>query len=29
VYVRRVEKVNGELRNVELSQFADVKDPGK
>jgi branched-chain amino acid transport system substrate-binding protein len=29
VYVRRVEKVNGELRNVELSQFDHVKDPGK
>jgi branched-chain amino acid transport system substrate-binding protein len=29
VYVRRVEKVNGELRNVEQSQFANVKDPGK
>jgi len=29
VYVRRVDKVGGELRNVELSQFANVKDPGK
>ncbi|HET7504829.1 MAG TPA: ABC transporter substrate-binding protein [Kofleriaceae bacterium] len=29
VYVRRVEKVNGELRNVELSSFANQKDPGK
>jgi branched-chain amino acid transport system substrate-binding protein len=29
VYVRRVEKVNGELRNVELSQLGIVKDPGK
>jgi branched-chain amino acid transport system substrate-binding protein len=29
VYVRRVEKVNGELRNVELSSLGVVKDPGK
>jgi branched-chain amino acid transport system substrate-binding protein len=29
VYVRRVEKVNGELRNVELSSFANMKDPAK
>jgi branched-chain amino acid transport system substrate-binding protein len=29
VYVRRVEKVNGELRNVELSPLGVVKDPGK
>ena len=29
VYVRRVDKVNGELQNVELSQFVSVKDPGK
>ena len=29
VYVRRVDKVNGELRNVELSQFDHVKDPAK
>lgn len=29
VYVRRVEKVGGQLRNVELSEFANVKDPGK
>jgi branched-chain amino acid transport system substrate-binding protein len=29
VYVRRVEKVNGELRNVELSAFANMKDPAK
>jgi branched-chain amino acid transport system substrate-binding protein len=29
VYVRRVDKVGSELRNVELSQFANVKDPGK
>jgi len=29
VYVRRVEKVGGELYNVEFDQFANVKDPGK
>ena len=29
VYLRRVEKVNGELRSVELSGFPDLKDPGK
>jgi branched-chain amino acid transport system substrate-binding protein len=29
VYVRRVDKVNGELRNVELSQFDNMKDPVK
>jgi branched-chain amino acid transport system substrate-binding protein len=29
VYVRRVEKVNGELQNVELSSFPAMKDPGK
>jgi branched-chain amino acid transport system substrate-binding protein len=29
VYVRKVEKVNGELYNVEFDKFADVKDPGK
>jgi branched-chain amino acid transport system substrate-binding protein len=29
VYVRRVEKVNGELRNVEFAQLGVVKDPGK
>jgi branched-chain amino acid transport system substrate-binding protein len=29
VYVRRVEKVNGGLYNVEFDKFADVKDPGK
>jgi len=29
IYVRRVERVNGELRNVEFAQFAAVKDPGK
>jgi len=29
VYVRRVEKVNGQLVNVEFDRFPDVKDPGK
>jgi branched-chain amino acid transport system substrate-binding protein len=29
VYVRRVEKVNGELHNVEFDKFTDLKDPGK
>ncbi len=29
VYVRKVEKVGGELYNVEFDKFADVKDPGK
>ncbi|HXH02118.1 MAG TPA: ABC transporter substrate-binding protein [Candidatus Competibacteraceae bacterium] len=29
VYVRRVEKVDGELYNVEFDKFPEVKDPGK
>jgi branched-chain amino acid transport system substrate-binding protein len=29
VYIRRVEKVNGTLVNVEFDKFPDVKDPGK
>ncbi len=29
IYVRRVEKVNGELWNVEFDKFAEVKDPLK
>jgi branched-chain amino acid transport system substrate-binding protein len=29
VYVRRVQKVNGELWNVEFEKFENVKDPGK
>ena len=29
VYVRRVQKVGGELFNVEFDQFKNVKDPGK
>jgi branched-chain amino acid transport system substrate-binding protein len=29
VYVRKVEKVGGELYNVEFDKFVNVKDPGK
>ena len=29
VYIRRVERVGGELYNVEFDKFAAVKDPGK
>lgn len=29
VYIRKVEKVNGELYNVEFDKFAEVKDSGK
>jgi len=29
IYIRRVEKVGGELYNVEFSKFDAVKDPGK
>jgi len=29
VYVRKVEKVDGELYNVEFQTFPDVKDSGK
>jgi branched-chain amino acid transport system substrate-binding protein len=29
IYIRKVEKVDGKLQNVEFDQFADVKDPGK
>jgi len=29
VYIRKVEKVNGQLVNVEFDQFDAVKDPGK
>ncbi len=29
VYIRRVEKVNGQVRNVEIAKFANVKDPVK
>ncbi len=29
VYIRRVQKVGGEIYNVEFDKFPDVKDPGK
>jgi branched-chain amino acid transport system substrate-binding protein len=29
IYIRRVERVGGELRNVEFDEVADVKDPFK
>jgi branched-chain amino acid transport system substrate-binding protein len=29
IYIRRVEKINGELWNVEFDKFADIKDPLK
>lgn len=29
VYIRKVEKMDGVLQNVEFDKFADVKDPGK
>jgi len=29
IYIRRVEKVNGQLWNIEFETFADVKDPLK
>jgi branched-chain amino acid transport system substrate-binding protein len=29
VYIRRVEKMNGLLYNVEFDKFPDVHDPGK
>jgi branched-chain amino acid transport system substrate-binding protein len=29
IYIRRVEKVNGQLRNVEIEKFENVKDPAK
>ena len=28
IYIRRVEKVNGQLRNVEIDKVPNVKDPG-
>jgi branched-chain amino acid transport system substrate-binding protein len=28
-YIRRVEKVDGVLYNIEFDRFPDVKDPGK
>jgi branched-chain amino acid transport system substrate-binding protein len=29
VYIRRVEKLNGILYNVEFDKFPEVRDPGK
>jgi branched-chain amino acid transport system substrate-binding protein len=29
VYIRKVEKVNGQLYNVEFETIKGVKDPGK
>jgi branched-chain amino acid transport system substrate-binding protein len=29
IYIRKVEKVDGELRNVEITRFENVKDPVK
>ena len=29
IYIRRVEKLNGELWNTEFAKFDDVKDPLK
>ncbi|MGL4407005.1 MAG: ABC transporter substrate-binding protein [Zoogloea sp.] len=29
IYIRKVEKVNGKLQNVEFDQIAEFKDPGK
>jgi branched-chain amino acid transport system substrate-binding protein len=29
VYIRKVEKVGGQLANVEFDNFPDQKDPGK
>jgi len=29
VYIRKVEKKDGKLENVEFDKIADVKDPGK
>jgi len=29
IYVRRVEKVDGQLRNVEIEKIENVKDPVK
>ena len=29
VYIRRVEKLNGQIRNVEIAKFENVKDPVK
>ena len=29
IYIRKVEKINGELWNTEFARFPDVKDPMK
>jgi amino acid/amide ABC transporter substrate-binding protein, HAAT family (TC 3.A.1.4.-) len=29
IYIRKVERVDGKLQNVEFDKIADVKDPGK
>jgi branched-chain amino acid transport system substrate-binding protein len=29
VYIRRVEKVNGQVRNMEIAKVENVKDPVK
>jgi len=29
VYIRRVDKVNGQVQNVEIAKFDNVKDPVK
>ena len=29
VYVRKVEKIDGQVQNVEIETFENVKDPGK
>jgi len=29
IYIRKVEKVNGQLYNTEFATFEAVKDPGK
>ncbi len=29
IYIRKVEKVNGQLYNTEFETIKDVKDPGK
>jgi branched-chain amino acid transport system substrate-binding protein len=29
VYIRRVERINGQLYNTEFDVLKDVKDPGK
>ena len=29
IYIRRVERVNGELYNIEFMSYDQMKDPGK